>query len=73
MFGIYWNDTNKKATFRSLLNSKTSIEAYYHDNGVTADEKTRKPMLFSSELTGVNEKRKVSADAVIARLSSNYS
>jgi len=38
-------------------------------NSITAESKTKKPLLFSSELTDVNEKRKVAADAVLLRLS----
>jgi hypothetical protein len=39
-------------------------------NSVTAESKTKKPLLFSAELTSVNEQRKVAADAVLLRLSS---
>ena len=45
---------NKKATFRSLFNASNALKPK-NNNGVTADDKARKPMLFATELTGVNE------------------
>jgi hypothetical protein len=46
---------NKKATFRSLSYASSTSLKPKNDNGVTADDKARKPILFATELTGVNE------------------
>lgn len=66
---------NKKATFRSLFYASTSLKPK-NNNGVTADDKARKPMLFATELTGVklsiSSYAKASFNAELSRPSSHY-
>ena len=52
-------------------NKKRTTKGAFHTNDVTADGKTRKPMVFAAELTIVNEQRKPEAEAVLPRLSSH--
>lgn len=63
-----------------MYKKRTSKGAFHHNcvagdakqpNDVTADDKTRKPMVFAAELTGVNEQRKPEAEAVLSRPSSH--